>query len=124
MKIALIGSGSIAGEHAAAIAALRASPEWRELEIAAVVGRRIEEAEAFAAARGIPLGTTALDRVLADSTIEAVIVCSPTDAHAEQTARALEAGKHVLCEIPLATSLAETDRLIALADKMDKRLMV
>ena len=124
MKIALIGSGSIAAEHAAAIRALRATPEWRELAIAAVVGRRAEEADAFARTHGIPLGTTDLDRVLDDPTIAAVIVCSPTDAHAEQSARALRAGKHVLCEIPLATSLAETDRLIALADETGKRLMV
>lgn len=124
MKIALIGSGSIAGEHAAAIRVLHASPAWRELEIAAVVGRREEEAAAFARDWELPLGTTAIDRVLDDSAIEAVIVCSPTDAHADHTARALRAGKHVLCEIPLATSLAETDALIALADETGKRLMV
>jgi 2-hydroxy-4-carboxymuconate semialdehyde hemiacetal dehydrogenase len=53
-----------------------------------------------------------------------VIVTSPTDMHASQTERALRAGKHVLCEIPLATSLAETDQLIALADEVDLRLMV
>ncbi len=56
--------------------------------------------------------------------VEAVIVCSPTDLHAEQTERALRAGKHVLCEIPLATSLAETDRLIDLAERSGLRLMV
>ena len=44
--------------------------------------------------------------------------------HAEQTERALRAGKHVLCEIPLATSLAETDRLIDLAERSGLRLMV
>jgi 2-hydroxy-4-carboxymuconate semialdehyde hemiacetal dehydrogenase len=53
-----------------------------------------------------------------------VIVCSPTDLHATHTEQALRAGKHVLCEIPLATSLAETDRLIALADEVERRLMV
>lgn len=124
MKIALIGSGSIAADHVAAIRVLQATPEWRALEIAAVVGRRAEEATAFASELAIPLGTTALERVLDDPTIAAVIVCSPTDLHAEQCARALRAGKHVLCEIPLATSLAETDALIALADATGKRLMV
>lgn len=124
MRIGLIGSGSIAAEHAAGIARLRARPQYGDLEIAAVVGRRIEEAEAFARERGIPLGTTELDRVLADPTIDAMVVTSPTDLHAEQTERALEAGKHVLCEIPLATSLAATDRLIALADRANRRLMV
>ena len=69
-------------------------------------------------------GTTDLDAMLADPQIDAVIVCSPTDLHADHTARALRAGKHVLCEIPLATSLAETDELIALADEINRRLMV
>jgi len=62
--------------------------------------------------------------MLHDDAIEAVIVCSPTDLHATHTEQALRAGKHVLCEIPLATSLAETDRLIALADEVERRLMV
>jgi 2-hydroxy-4-carboxymuconate semialdehyde hemiacetal dehydrogenase len=52
------------------------------------------------------------------------VICSPSEAHAEQTARALRAGKHVLCEIPLATSLEATDELIELADRQDRRLMV
>lgn len=124
MRIGIIGSGSIAGEHAKAILSLREAPEWRDLELVAVVGRRADEAAAFAQTYGMRLGTTDLDLMLADPAIDAVIVCSPTDLHAAQTERALLAGKHVLCEIPLATSLAETDRLIALAEQADRRLMV
>lgn len=124
MKIAIIGSGSIAGEHASAIRELQSAPEWSDLELDSVVGRRPEEAESFAATWGMRLGTTDLDRVLADPEIDAVIVTTPTDLHADHTTRALQAGKQVLCEIPLATSLGETDRLIALSDAADLRLMV
>jgi 2-hydroxy-4-carboxymuconate semialdehyde hemiacetal dehydrogenase len=94
------------------------------VEFDTVVGRRAEEASSFAAEYGFRLGTTDLDAALANNAIDAVIVTTPTDLHADHTRRALTAGKHVLCEIPLATSLAETDELIALADRVDRRLMV
>ncbi len=120
MRVALIGYGSIAGEHARAMAALGGDAP----RVAAVVGRLPEPTAAFAGELGAERATTELDEVLADPGIEAVIVCSPTDLHADQTERALRAGKHVLCEIPLATSLAATDHLIALAAASDRRLMV
>src|SRR5687768_4789523 len=88
------------------------------------MGRLAAPTRAFAEEFGAALATTDLDELLADPRIEAVIICSPTDLHAEQTERALRAGKHVLCEIPLATSLAETDRLIELAEQSGLRLMV
>ena len=88
------------------------------------MGRLLAPTRAFAEEFGAAMATTDLDELLADPRIEAVIVCSPTDLHAEQTERALRAGKHVLCEIPLATSLAETDRLIDLAERSGRRLMV
>lgn len=124
MKIGVIGSGSIAGEHVKAIRVLQQTDKGRDLELHAVVGRRIDEAEEFAHSCGMRYGTTELNTLLDDPEIDAVIICSPTDLHAQQTEQALRAGKHVLCEIPLATSLAETDRLIALADDTDRRLMV
>ncbi len=124
MKVALVGYGSIAEEHARAIVALREQPGGGDLRVAGVMGRLAEPTAAFAREVGAERATTDLDDLLADPTVEAVVVCSPTDLHAAQTERALRAGKHVLCEIPLATSLAETDRLIALADAMDRRLMV
>jgi 2-hydroxy-4-carboxymuconate semialdehyde hemiacetal dehydrogenase len=88
------------------------------------MGRLPAPTRVFAEEFGAALATTDLDELLADPDVEAVIICSPTDRHAEQTERALRAGKHVLCEIPLATSLAETDRLIDLAERTGRRLMV
>ncbi|MCC2629320.1 MAG: putative dehydrogenase, partial [Thermomicrobiales bacterium] len=94
------------------------------VSLTGVVGRLLEPACAFAEEFGAALATTDLDELLTEPRVEAVIVCSPTDLHAEQTERALRAGKHVLCEIPLATSLAEADRLIGLSEQFRLRLMV
>ena len=124
MKIATLGYGSIARSHARAIVALAATEEWADLRLYGVMGRLPEPTADFAREFGATVATTDLDELLADPELDAVIVCSPSGAHAEQTARALRAGKHVLCEIPLALSLVETDELIALADAADRRLMV
>jgi 2-hydroxy-4-carboxymuconate semialdehyde hemiacetal dehydrogenase len=124
VKIGIVGSGSIAAEHVRAIRVLQQAGSELDVELSAVVGRRIGEAEAFARDHELAYGTTDLNRLLNDPEVDAVIVASPTDLHAAQTEQALRAGKHVLCEIPLATSLPETDRLIALADQVDRRLMV
>lgn len=124
MNLGLLGYGSIARSHVRAIQALQAHDARQPLGLRGVMGRLREPTEQFAAEYGMPLATTDLDEMLGDQSIDAVIVCSPTDVHAEQTERALRAGKHVLCEIPLATSLADVDRLGRLADEVDRRLMV
>ncbi|HEY8602151.1 MAG TPA: Gfo/Idh/MocA family oxidoreductase [Thermomicrobiales bacterium] len=124
MNIATLGYGSIARSHVRAISALAATAEWADLRLYGVMGRLEGPTTDFAEEFGATVATTDLDTLLADPALDAVIVCSPSGSHAEQTARALRAGKHVLCEIPLALSLAETDELIALADQHDRRLMV
>jgi 2-hydroxy-4-carboxymuconate semialdehyde hemiacetal dehydrogenase len=118
LNVGLVGYGSIARSHVQALKSLGGH------DVRGVMGRLADPTRQFAAEFGMPLATTDLDELLADESIEAVIICSPTDAHAEQTERALRSGKHVLCEIPLATSLADVDRLAALADEVDRRLMV
>ncbi|MFN8539638.1 MAG: Gfo/Idh/MocA family oxidoreductase [Thermomicrobiales bacterium] len=122
MKIGFLGYGSIAHSHARAIRALR--DEGHDLEMYGVMGRLADATAEFAREYGVPVATTSLDELLADPALDAVIVCSPSDAHAAQTEAALRAGKHVLCEIPLALSLAETDALTALADRSRRTLMV
>ncbi len=107
MKIGFLGYGSIARSHARAIVALRG--EGHDLQIYGVMGRVAAATADFAREYGATIATTDLDDFLADPAIDVVIVCSPSDAHAAQTAQALRAGKHVLCEIPLALSLTEAD---------------
>ena len=62
--------------------------------------------------------------LLADPDIHAVSVCAANNAHAEITIAALEAGKHVLCEKPMATTLAECEAMVAAAQKSGKYLMI
>ena len=61
---------------------------------------------------GVP-HTTSLDEVLADSKVDAVVVSTPHHLHVEQTLLACRAGRHVICEKPLATSLEDADAMIA-----------
>ncbi|GLQ35191.1 oxidoreductase [Amylibacter marinus] len=66
--------------------------------------------------------TDDLDRILADDEIDVIDVCLPPHLHFPITQRALQAGKHVICEKPLVASLAQCDQLIALAHSTDKRI--
>jgi len=124
VNVAILGYGSIALDHAHAVAALRESGVRPDLNLYGVMGPKKEPTAAFGREFGIPVATASLDELLGHPNVEAVIVCSPSPDHAEQTERCLRAGKHVLCEIPLALSLAETERLTELADEVDRRLMV
>lgn len=62
--------------------------------------------------------------VIADQRVDVVAVTLPTPTHAEVTVRALEAGKHVVCEKPMALTLADCDRMIAAAERTGRTLMV
>src|SRR5215212_6939670 len=124
LKVAILGYGAIAREHALSLRRIGQGPINFKINLSGVMGRLPAPTRAFADDFGATLATTDLEELLAVAGIEAVIVCSPTDLHAVQTERALRSGKHVLCEIPLATSLAETDCLIDLAERSGLRLMV
>lgn len=64
-----------------------------------------------------------LDEVLADSSLEAVVLATPAVDHAEHAVAALEAGKHVLVEKPMATSRADAERMVAVAEERGRILM-
>ncbi len=104
-RVGFIGYGAIAAEHAQALAA-------EGCELAAVAGPRLESAREFAVAHAIPEVTTDIDELLQARDIDAVVIASPSDAHAPQAIAALEAGKHVLCEVPMATSAADAEAVL------------
>ena len=83
--------------------------------LAAVASRDADKATAYAAEWEIPRAYGGYDALLADSGIDAVYIPLPNHLHAEWTVRAAEAGKHVLCEKPLALSVDEVDRIAAAA---------
>ena len=65
-----------------------------------------------------------LDELLQDPQIDLIDICLPTPQHADVAIRALEAGKHVLCEKPMALRLADCDRMVAAAERANKLLMI
>jgi predicted dehydrogenase len=115
MRIGIVGCGNIADRYAARIVA---APE---LELVAATDADPERAERLAAARG---GTAyaSLEALLADGSVETVVNLTFPAAHAEVSAAALAAGKHVHSEKPLALAHAEAQRLVELADAKGLRL--
>jgi UDP-2-acetamido-3-amino-2,3-dideoxy-glucuronate N-acetyltransferase len=90
--------------------------------LAAVVDGDPETAARISAATGARVAT--LDEVLADGTIDAISIATPAPTHFTVAMRAIEAGKHIFVEKPLALDLAEAERMIAAAEAADRRLMV
>ena len=85
------------------------------LEVTAVAGSNQGSAEKFASAAGIPLATADWRSLLADPEIDAVHVCTPNALHYPVAKAALESGKHVVCEKPLTTNVADARELEMLA---------
>ncbi len=85
-------------------------------ELAAVASRSQASAEAYAAEWKIPRAVGSYRALLDDPEIDAVYISLPNSLHADWTVRAAQAGKHVLCEKPLALSVADCDRVRDAAD--------
>lgn len=117
VKIGLIGTGEIGQVHAQA----HADTAGTQLCLAALLQPEVERqlAEKYHA----PL-YTCLDELLADPTVDAVDICVPNDLHREFTVKALQAGKHVLCEKPIALTLEDADAMIDAARLADRLLMI
>jgi predicted dehydrogenase len=104
----LIGCGDIATKRV--VPALLDLPDC---ELVAVSRRRVALAEPFAREFGATRWYTDWRDLVVDPEIDAVYVATPVHLHAEQTIRAAENGKHVLCEKPMAMNLEECDRMLA-----------
>jgi predicted dehydrogenase len=84
-------------------------------EVVAIASRSLAKAQAAADRVCIPRAYGSYEELLADSDVDAVYIPLPNHLHVPWSIRALEAGKHVLCEKPIATSAAEAETLIAVA---------
>jgi len=107
MKIALVGGGAFGEKH------LDGLRNIEGVEVTALCGRTLEPTQAMADKYGIGFVTTDYDAVLAREDVDAVILCTPTQMHAEQAIKAMDAGKHVEVEIPLADSWADAQAVLA-----------
>jgi predicted dehydrogenase len=102
------------------IAGARQSPE---VEIVAVASRDRSRAESYAAEHGIGRAHGSYEALLADPEVEVIYISMPNSMHIEWTVRALEAGKHVLCEKPLSRRGADVDRAFGIAERRGRLLM-
>jgi predicted dehydrogenase len=100
---------------------LEAVQRLESVELAAVAGRNGEAARRLGAGFSIPTIETDYRDVLRDPAIDAVHICTPNAQHFPMAKDALQAGKHVLCEKPLATSVEEGEELVALAARKGVR---
>ncbi|NRD90201.1 oxidoreductase [Sphingopyxis sp. BSNA05] len=106
MKIALAGGGAFGEKH------LDGLKNIDGVEVTALVGRRQEPTQEMADKYGVGFATTNYEAMLERDDVDAVILCTPTQMHADQAIKAMNAGKHVEVEIPLADSLADAEAVL------------
>ena len=108
IKVALAGAGAFGIKHLDGIKNING------VEVVSLISRDLEKTKEVAARYGVGHFTTDLADSLALPEVDAVILCTPTQMHAEQTLACLRAGKHVQVEIPLADTLKGAEDVVAL----------
>ncbi|MCI5097763.1 MAG: Gfo/Idh/MocA family oxidoreductase [Rhodobacteraceae bacterium] len=107
MRICVAGAyGAFGQKHLDALAQIEG------VTVTSIMGPTQAKIEAMAAERGIGHAATTLEECIARDDVDAVILSTPTQMHADQAVACLEAGKHVLVEIPMADSLADSERVV------------
>jgi predicted dehydrogenase len=115
IRMAIIGTGFMGRVH------LEAARRVEFVEPAAIAGRNAEAARRLGAAFSIPSIVADYRDILRDPSIDAVHICTPNAQHFPMAKDALQAGKHVLCEKPLATNTDEAEELVSLAARQGLR---
>jgi myo-inositol 2-dehydrogenase/D-chiro-inositol 1-dehydrogenase len=119
VNIAVIGTGRMGSVHVANL--VRKIPE---AHLAAICDIRLEVARAVANELDISRVVQDYRELLADDAIEAVLIATSTDTHAQIIQDAAAAGKHIFCEKPLALDLASIDQALSLVEKANVKLQV
>lgn len=118
LRVAVIGTGFVGPHHVDAVR------RGGYAEVVALAGSDPERTQARAKALGVAHATTDLAALLTDPELDVVHVCTPNATHVALAEAALEAGKHVVVEKPLAFDAAEADRLVALARRAGRHASV
>jgi len=108
IKVALAGAGAFGIKHLDAIKLIDG------VEVVSLISRDLEKTKETAGKYGIGHVTTNLEDSLSLKEVDAVILCTPTQMHADQSIACMKAGKHVQVEIPLADNLAGAEAVVAL----------
>ncbi|KAF0219570.1 MAG: 2-hydroxy-4-carboxymuconate semialdehyde hemiacetal [Rhodospirillaceae bacterium] len=117
INIALVGAGAFGAKHLDALQAIDG------VNVVSLVSRAEDGPDDIAAKYGIPHVAHDLAEALARPDVDAAILCTPTPIHAAQALQCLDAGKHVMVEIPLADSLADAEAVVAMQRKTGKVAM-
>jgi 2-hydroxy-4-carboxymuconate semialdehyde hemiacetal dehydrogenase len=107
MKVVLAGAGAFGLKH------LDGIKNIKDVEVVSLVGRTLESTQKAAKDYGVGHATTELAEALDLPGVDSVILCTPTQIHAEQAIQCMNAGKHVQVEIPLADSWADAQAVMA-----------
>ncbi len=108
LSVAVIGTGFIGPVHIEAIRRAGA-------HVVGVLGSSLDKSRVCADRMRVPRAYGHLDELLADTSIDVVHIASPNRVHFEQVSQCLDAGKHVLCEKPLAMNSTESGKLVEMA---------
>jgi predicted dehydrogenase len=117
LSLGLLSTAKING------ALLAGAAQTAAVDVVAVASRDGSRARAYADEHGLPRAYGSYENLLADEDVDAVYVSLPNGMHVEWSVRALEAGKHVLCEKPLGRRPAEVERAFDAADAAGRVLM-
>jgi predicted dehydrogenase len=121
VNVGIIGCGGIAfGKHMKSLATIE---EVRQVAFYDPILSRAEEAKAKFGTQDAKVYSD-IESFLKDASVEVVHICTPNNSHAELTIAALEAGKHVNCEKPMAHTAADARRMYEASLKSDKKLTI
>jgi predicted dehydrogenase len=115
IKTAIIGTGFMGRVHLEAVRRLE------YVEAAAIAGRNADAARRLGAGFSTPKIAADYREILRDPAIDVVHICTPNAQHLSMAKEALQAGKHVICEKPLATSVEEGEELVSIAERQGLR---
>lgn len=119
INVGIIGAGRIGKVHSQSI--INQIPEVRVKTISDI---HFDSAKEWAEKMGIPNATKDYKEILDDSEIDAVLICSSTDTHAQIIIEAAEAGKHIFCEKPVDLSVDKIEAALAAVEKAGVKLQV
>lgn len=119
VNIAIVGCGGIAGlRHIPALTKLK------QVNISAFFDRDMERAREYSCRYGGGKVFADYEALLADTGIDAVVICTAAGSHSELSVAALKSGKHVLCEKPMATGVEDAIEMVKVSKETTKKLMI
>lgn len=120
-KVGILGCGNRSKAH---IASLNSVPEFQVAALCDVVARKMDERAKLIKTGPAPRQYVDMDKMLAQEDLDAIAIILPNDLHKSASVAAMQAGKHVLCEKPMALTVADCNEMIAVSERTRKALQI